>query len=522
MNIESLYRILHIWIFRWRLQRAALYAARGLAVGLGLALLAGGAGLYFQKIIKSEFLGLALISSLAATLLFGWVAALWRIRPLQAARHFDREFHLRERMSSALEVSEQQANNPLAEILLRDAIRSAAKIQPARQIPLRFKKIDLALTLLFSILIGALWFRGENLFAAAQHQRNLEMSIDEQRAKVEEIIRAMEENPALTDAQKQALTEPLKQAQERLRQTNTLEGAVSTLATTGEKMQALSEKNAQAMQALKEAGGSLAGQEGSPLQALGQDLSDGNFARAAADLANMDLSQMTPQELAQLANQLEALAKDLAETNPQMAQALQDAAQQMRAGNLSEAQQALQDAAQKMAASAQQAAGMQAAQQAGQALSAGAQNLLAMGGGQNPQEANQGTGNQGLGNQGGAGGGSGRGDAPDSNAAGGEASLAPIEQNNGAGDGGESAYEQIYTPQLLNADTQDSMGLPTSGEDGAVIGERPTTAKDGESLVPYTEVYSQYDSFNHQAIDNGDAPPQFLDLIRNYFDSIQP
>ncbi|GAB4548185.1 MAG: hypothetical protein Fur002_24880 [Anaerolineales bacterium] len=522
MNIESLRRTLNVWIFRWRIQRAALYAARGLAVGLGFALLAGGAGLYFQKIIKTEFAWFVLISSLAAALLFGLIAALWKISPMQAARHFDREFHLRERVSSALEVTQSQAENPLAQNLLQDAIRSASKIQPARQIPLRVKKLDAALILIFSVFIAVLWLRGESLFAAAQRQRNLEISIEQQRAKVAEIIRAIEENKALTDEQKQALTEPLKQAQESLRQTNTLEDAVSTLTTTGEKMQALSEKDAQSMQALKEAGGSLAGQEGSPLQALGQDLASGNFAKAAADLANLDLSQMTPQELAQLANQLDALAESLASSNPQMAQALQDAAKQIRAGNLSAAQQSLQSAAQKMAATAQQAAGTQAAQQAGGQLSAGAQNLLAAGGGQQGQPLNAQQGNSGQGNSGGAGGGSGRGDSPDASQIGGEAALAPIEQNNGAGDGGESTYEQIYSPALTSGDAPDAMGLPTSGEDGEAIGERPAAATDGESLVPYTEVYSQYDAFNHQAIENGDAPPQFLELIKNYFSSIQP
>ncbi len=98
----------------------------------------------------------------------------------------------------------------------------------------------------------------------------------------------------------------------------------------------------------------------------------------------------------------------------------------------------------------------------------------------------------------------------------------PIPQNNGAGDGGESAYEPIYAPQLLGGAGGDSLGLPTTGEDGDVIGASPTTATDGQSLVPYSQVYSQYQAFNNQAIDNGEAPQQFLDVIRSYFSSIQP
>jgi hypothetical protein len=314
------------------------------------------------------------------------------------------------------------------------------------------------------------------------------------------------------------------------------------LTTTGEQMQKMSElQGGEAMQALKEAGGSLSTQEGTPLEALGKDLASGNFAKAASDLMNMDLSKMNAQELSQLADQLDAMADQLQSTNPEMAQQMKEAAQKIREGDLQAAQQALNQAAQQMAQIGEQAAASQAAGQAGGQLSQGAQQLLAAGGGQNPQaQGNQGSGNQGQGtqgqqgqgngqngpngqsNQGGAGGGSGSGDAPDTNQPGQEADNAPIEQGNGPGDGGESAYEQIYAPPLLGGAGDDTLGVPTSGDEGEVIGESPATATEGESLVPYTEVYGQYEDVNSQAIENGEVPSQFLDVVRNYFNSIQP
>ena len=122
----------------------------------------------------------------------------------------------------------------------------------------------------------------------------------------------------------------------------------------------------------------------------------------------------------------------------------------------------------------------------------------------------------------GSGAGSGSGSAPQSNQPGGEADSSPIPQDNGPGDGGESTYEQIYVPSLLGGAGEDTLGLPTSGDEGDVVGTSPTTAESGESLVPYTEVYSQYNQFNRQAIDNGEVPVQFMDVIRNYFGSLQP
>jgi len=56
-----------------------------------------------------------------------------------------------------------------------------------------------------------------------------------------------------------------------------------------------------------------------------------------------------------------------------------------------------------------------------------------------------------------------------------------------------------------------------------VIGQGPTTPGDpGASLVPYNEVYSQYDQVNQQAMQNASIPFQFIFIIQNYFSLISP
>jgi hypothetical protein len=40
--------------------------------------------------------------------------------------------------------------------------------------------------------------------------------------------------------------------------------------------------------------------------------------------------------------------------------------------------------------------------------------------------------------------------------------------------------------------------------------------------VPYDQVYSQYEQANRQAIENSEVPVQFMQIIRNYFDSLKP
>jgi hypothetical protein len=100
----------------------------------------------------------------------------------------------------------------------------------------------------------------------------------------------------------------------------------------------------------------------------------------------------------------------------------------------------------------------------------------------------------------------------------------PIAQNNGPGDGSETSYEQIYAPQLLGGETGPQVGLPGSDQPGGeVIGQGPTTpGQPGTSTVPYNEVYSQYEQINNQAIENGNIPAQFMQIIKNYFDSLKP
>jgi hypothetical protein len=528
VTINNLSQTLGQWIRWMRLQRALTWSLRGLAAALGLSLLIGGVGLYQAKLLKQEFLALILFCVVALPVAFAIAAYFWRIQIMPAARYFDRAFHLKERVSTALELQNESHSADMIQKQLDDAVRVSRKVKPSRDLPLQVGKWDIGLAVIFALLLAAIWFRGGTLFAAASQQRAVEEAIAAEQTKIEEIIKEINTSESLTAEQKKALAKPLEDALKELKDNPTTEGAVSTLVSTSEQLKSLSNQQAaQTQQALTQTGSSLASQEGSPLEAVGKDLANGNFASAASKLANMDLSQMTPEQLQKLAEQLDATAKSLAATNPQIAQQLANAAQAIRSGDITAAQQAMSSAASQMVQAGQQVTASQMATQAVGQLQQGAGQIVAAGGGQNPSQGGAmaqqaGSSQQNGQSNGGSGSGSGTGSAPQSNQPGSEASSAPIEQNNGAGDGGESAYQQIYAPSLLGGAGGDTLGVPTSGEDGEVIGTSPTTAEDGQSLVPYTEVYSQYNQFNRQALENGEVPVQFMDVVRNYFGSLQP
>lgn len=526
-TFSELSRILNGWI-RWlRIRRGVIWALRGLMIGLSLSLIFGLVGLLQTRLLRAEFL--ALIAALAFTgfLVTSLVAVFWPVPHLKAARAFDLEFHLNERISTALELHQRRENIPdeMLQKQLADALAAAKTVQPQRDLPLRIKPLEGLTALALMLLLGVLYTRGEAWFVAAQQARNVQQAVAQQTEKLEEILKQVETNPALTDDQKKALSAPLQQALNDLKENPSLESSVSTLTSTGDKLQELTDPQAgQSSQALQQAGTELAKQEGSPLQAVGEQLAQGNPLAAASELANTDLSKLSPQEAAQTASQLEQLAQAVQGANPQLAQQLNQAAQALKNGDSAAAQQALNQAAQSMAQAGQQQAMNQAAGQAAQQMQQGAGQVLAAGGGQQSAQTGQTPGssqNPQNGANSGAGSGKGTGQNPQSNGA--EAGSKPIPQNNGAGDGGETSYEQIYAPSLLGGEGGPQVNLPTTPGEGEVIGQGPITpGENGQSLVPYNQVLAQYEQVNRKAIENGEIPFEFTQIIRNYFDSLKP
>ncbi len=528
-TFNELSQTVNQWVRWMRFQRSLTWAARGLTLGLALGLAFGSLGLWQVRLLRGEFLTLIGTLTLITPLLIGVIAYLWPIQTTKAARKFDRVFGLNERVSTALELHQTQRHSKLIQQQLEDALARAQNVKPSRDFPLRFKPIEGTLALILAVMIGLIWFRGETWFAAAKQARAVEVAVAAQSQQIEQLLTQIQNNQTLTEEQKQALSEPLQQALNDLNESPSLENSVSVLTSTSEKLQALSDPQAQQMsQALQQAGQNLASQEGSPLQSAGQKLAQGNAVNAANELKNIDVSGLSQEQAQQMTEQLQSMAQSVQATNPQLASQLNQAAQALQQGDMAAAQQALDQAAQQLTQAGQQVTYSQTAGQAAQQMQQGAGQVLAAGGG--GQQANQGQDQSGQpgssqteSNAGSGESGSGTGGSAQSPQTGNEAGSAPIPQDNGAGNGGESGYEQIYAPSLLGGNGGPSVNLPSSGEDGSTIGQGPTTPSEpGQSLVPYSEVYSQYEAANQHAIENGDVPFEFMQVIRNYFNSLQP
>ncbi|HEX6034199.1 MAG TPA: hypothetical protein VFY83_07170, partial [Anaerolineales bacterium] len=162
----ELSQTVHSWIRRFRWQRALIWASRGFILGLALSLGSGFLGIYQAKLLRDEFLTLLISISVLVPLLSGSIAFLWPIAPLKAARTFDRIFHLQERVSTALELS-QRPEPGSAEMIdrqLQDAVTAARRVNPRRDLPLRYNLREGLVSLFLIVLMSVVWFRGETWF----------------------------------------------------------------------------------------------------------------------------------------------------------------------------------------------------------------------------------------------------------------------------------------------------------------------------------------------------------------------
>lgn len=571
---------IHTHLTRWtrwyRFQQALHWLWYGLAGGLTLALLTTLVLIFRGHLLENNFFVLVGGSALAGMILATLTALLWPFPPMKAARYFDQTFGLKERTSTALELHPAIADpasagepEPARAFALRqldDALHAARQINPRVYLPIRVRWQEIVLCVVLGLGLFITWKRGDTFFQMAQNYQTVQQAIETQTENLEQLVEEINNDPNLTDVQKEELTQPLKEAIQDLQNAETMEQAVSILKDTEQQMQELTNnqalQQAQDLQNLGQQMNQQADNAGSPLEQFNQDLANGDLLSAANDLANLDPANMTPEELAQAAEQLQQAAEALQDSNPELADQLQQAADALQNGDPQAAQQALQQASQAMQSTAQQAAQAQAAQQAANQAAQGQQQVIQSGQPQNQTAQNgqsqQGQGQQGQGQQGQAQGQNGQGQGQNGQgqgqgqngqgqgqqgnggqgqnsgsgagqgtsqggASGNEAGNNPIGQGNNPGDGGMTGFEPIGSAPNLG-DSGDTITLPNSGETGDnVVGQgNVDPGVPGSSTVPYTDVLPTYSEAATQAIENGLVPPGYRDLIRNYFSSLEP
>jgi len=289
----------------------------------------------WEKVAGSALtLGLMIVAlALAVGGLLAWLLAVIRGQgSIDAAMEIDRRFGLKERVSSALALTEEDRQSEPGQALVDDAERRVRKIDvrehfsvsPGRQILLPV--LPAVIAVLIAVLVQPVGPRQAQATTDPKIKKQIEKSTDGLRRK-------------LIEKRKQAEKQDLKDAQELFKR---LEEAADDLAdrTQGDRKQALVKLNDLARQIQKrrkDLGGAeqvrkqlneMKGIEQGPADEFVKALKDGDLKKAADELKQLKSKlaegKMNQEEREKLANQLEQVKKKLQDLADAHRQAQQD------------------------------------------------------------------------------------------------------------------------------------------------------------------------------------------------------
>jgi uncharacterized protein YfkK (UPF0435 family) len=475
-------------------------------------------------------------------------------RPLplrRAAQRIDLLLNLRERLSTAIELYETGATTPLTSYQQADACTVAAQLHP-RQLPISVPRRPLLWALLpLAALIALLTLPNPMERVLAERAAVAEMieEVNQQLARLEEELANRED---LTPAQREELQQILRQLQEELsRNPGDRQEALADIARAEmqlrQRLDPQTDLRQAALEQLARRLEQLSNNQTSPRPTLDQ------LRQQLENLAN-SLNQMSAAERQALADELAQQAAQLAAADPATAQALQDAAQALERGDNQAAAQALQQAAQQASNAQAAVANQQAVQQALANTQTARQQIAQAGQNGQGQQAQQGQGQQGQQAQGQAGQGQGQqgqtgqpgqgqqgqpGQGQQGQPGQGGGSTADHlgqQQSNASGDvdpnrpasqqGQSGNQDLVYRPFRPSGQQGEPDFIPGQQNSGGSSEVRPGQGQqsglNNPSVVPYEQIFPEYQRTATEALDRGSVPIYLQDLVREYFSRLEP
>jgi disulfide bond formation protein DsbB len=368
-------RAIRRWDRRLRVVSSLLWGPRGLMVGVLIGILIAMIARTRPWLFPNEVTLLALlavaVSGLAALLLV-WT---WPRPVPRAARYFDHRFALQERVSTALELASGAIPAPddLAARQLSDTVGTVRRVNAARWLPLRVRVWEVLALVALSVLLAFLLIADNPQADKLRAERDLRQEIDQKIEQVEGMIVQIENDDSLSPEAKTALTEPLRDALDTLKQPDiSRQEAIAALAEAERALGDMADGTLPEQQAAyQSAAEQLAGSDlTSDLAGALREPDLNRAADAIDELADqLNEADLSPAEREALANELDQIADELADSSPGTAEKLREAAQALRDGDAAGAQDALRQAADQFQQDARQA--QQALDQAQQSIDQG-------------------------------------------------------------------------------------------------------------------------------------------------------
>ncbi len=526
-DYDTLRRHLRRWDGRRRRQeflRAMPWVLLAALLAAGLpALLARARPLLTRGDVALVAAGLLFVG-LAGAAIFIWL----RPRSLvEQARFSDRQFALRERATTAVEIHSGRlaVAADLAGRQLDDTLQAAAAVDPARELPLTSRPADWLppLATLAGLLL-LLWLPNPQE-AALREQRAVSTTVAEQTAALSALSEEIAADETLTEAQREALQASLDEALAALSQPNlSREEAVAALSQAGGELRDLSRDFSEASagaaaEAMAEAAAAL-GDDPATAE-LAEALAGGDQASAAAAAQALadSLSELSAEEQAALAERLAEAAKALSEGDAALAESLAEAAEALSQQDVAAAQAALGETAATLDERAQAETAADRAAAAAEQV-AGAQQAVA---GDQAGESTAGAGDP----NGGASGGDLQGGGSSGNA--GSEGAGTTGQGGPAPGGGH--VENVFVPpsaglegegQSLELETQCLIDPANCGPVAGQSPADPDAPAGAGSPVPYDRVFGDYRDAAFEALSGGDIPLRLQSLVRDYFTALEP
>lgn len=516
---------------RLRLRETHLLAARTLWMPLlaaALILLAGR---------LTPLAGYSRIAWLPLALWLVVVPSYGLLRPLtpaRVARRTDAEMDLRDRLSTALELSHDAPERrshfdaTLVAYQQADALNVAHSLDPRQAFPLRWPRRPLALAAAGLLVALLLAFLPNPMDAVLVERAAVAAAAEEKAEQLEQLAEELAQDESLDPADREDLLRQLREAAERLRSNpGDRERALADLARLEEALRRQLDPQSAARQAALEA---LAADLAQLAGAADQDPTLDEAARLLEELAEQ-ADRMSAEEREALAGAIEEAAGQLAGSDAGLAQALSQLAQSLRQGNVSA--QSAQAAADALRAAAGDAALQQALAQALNQAQGAADALARAGQSGQAQASRPGRGQQGQGQQGQGQGQQGQGQGQPGSGGGTSArTLPPGTRTGRAGDPANpnkdyqvGELDSVFAPwqQSQPGEPDFLPGRQTGeGEETTREGAQPQPGVASASLVPYAQVYASYAAAAAEAMEREYVPTGLRDYVREYFTQLEP
>ena len=515
---------------RWKKLQNAIYdGIRGLVLGLSISAGLGAFIILSKNILASTYLNLLISFSILGLILAVVITLLMPQSPQTLARSYDHAFDLKERVSTAIELSQHRHPNPTwQEMQLNDALESTRSIIPKKGLKWHTPKLEIFILIIASLLILGTWFYGQGVFRKAeiaiQNQQLIESEIDN----LEALISEIESNQQLSNEDKEALLSSLEETLEDLNQSDSIEEAVSVLSEAQQSLEELGAPESVEFEGLQLAGEELSRDQNSLLSQLSEAFRQGNFPAVAEALEELDLSKLSRQELASLSEMLLETAQQMGSSAPELAKQFQQAAENLQTDDLQSAQTALNDASETLLDIVQTAEFTKTSQQIADNLATSQERMIAgamfnssavnnaaqPNSSESPSTEQKGS----FGSQ------ASSGEFEEAVKPGKESGLTPLTPNNTAGGSTEKQYDSIYAPQRLGGTSETELSLST-GQDrdnNALGGINSSFEQNAQSQVPYSEIYSSYEGIIQHALEAGSIPLALQPIVRDYFSSLNP